>query len=255
MFTCARCGSFGCEGCLFSPIPGREVCARCAEPGLGEPIPWERRSELGLVRAFVDTLRLSTFSPTRFFRTPTTEPSLLVPIAHGVIAPSLGMVLTYVLMGVALMIGGAAVGTFAETSQDSGAIAAMLGIYGCVFVGMSPFALLFGPMQALVGLVFATVCSHGTLALMGRTQAKFEDTLRVLSYTNGAHIAAGIPVLGLLAWFWVLGVEVIALRELHRCTTDRAAIAALAYRAVMLVVIVGGYAAFLAFVYLVGAPV
>ncbi len=52
--VCARCGDFLCAACTLVTSEGRPCCARC-QPLAGEPFPWERRGELGLGRAFLET--------------------------------------------------------------------------------------------------------------------------------------------------------------------------------------------------------
>jgi len=46
-------------------------------------IPWERRAELGLVRAFRDTLVLSIRDPWRFYALPSRETALWSALAYG----------------------------------------------------------------------------------------------------------------------------------------------------------------------------
>lgn len=50
---CARCGDFLCEGCAIA-IDGASYCAAC-EPLAGAAFPWERRGELGILRALALT--------------------------------------------------------------------------------------------------------------------------------------------------------------------------------------------------------
>ncbi|HHH28907.1 MAG TPA: hypothetical protein ENK57_11260, partial [Polyangiaceae bacterium] len=90
-FVCDRCGDFGCVSCLFFAGGKRSICITCAEKGLGQPIPWERRSEIGNVQAFWQTTKLCMFSPTRFFCTPTTQEDSLSAIAYGVVAVTVGL--------------------------------------------------------------------------------------------------------------------------------------------------------------------
>lgn len=179
-------------------------------------------------------------SPTRFFKTPTTHDGVGAAVGHGVLTYTLGMLLTYLVTGLLIMLGGGAIAL--AGGEQMQLFGGFLGFYGCVFAGMSPLALLFGPANALLGLVFATACSHGTLALFGKAKGSFEDTLRAMSYSNAPRIWFVVPVIGFFAWFWMLGVEVIALRETHECGTDWAAAAALGYRAVFTFVVVALYA-------------
>lgn len=240
-FLCTRCGSFGCEACEFTRLAKREVCVACAQKGLGEPIPWERRKELGTWRSFWQTVRLASRSPTRFFRTPTTQPSVMSAVAHGVAASTFGLLMSYIAAGVLVMIGG---GVVALAVKDEGPmIGAVLGAYGCFIAGMSPLALLFGPANALLGLVVAAAASHGTLALFKKTRGSFEDTLRAVSYANAPFVWSWVPVAGGFAYFWSVGLEVVALRETHRCGTDWAVAAAVGYRVALFLALVLGYVA------------
>jgi hypothetical protein len=247
-FLCARCGTFGCAECAFSVIPRREVCRACAAKGLGEPIPWERRAELGTMLAFWQTVRLASFSPTAFFRTPTTQPSVLGAVMHGVATPTIGLLLSYVLIGLLMMLGGG-VAALAIQDPEASMIGGVLAAYGCFFVGMSPVALIFGPANALLGAAFAAAASHGTLAVFKKTGASFEETLRASSYANAPRMFAFVPILGGLTYFWSVGLEVVALRETHRCGTGWALAAALGYRLVLFLMLIVAYAALIGAVF------
>jgi hypothetical protein len=253
VFVCARCGSFGCAACRFSAVAGREICAACAGGGLEEPIPWERRAELGKWTAFWRTTKLAVLSPVRFFKTPTTSPSGMAAVAHGVGTYTVGMMLSYALSGLTLLLGG---GVLALVGEDTGLqeLGGVLGVYGCAIVGMSPLALLFGPANALMGLVFGTACAHGTLALFGKARGSFEDSLRAMSYSNAPRVLFFVPVLGILAWGWMLRLEVVGLRETHGCGTDWAAAATFGYRVALVLVTVLAYAAIFGFAYLSAQP-
>lgn len=250
-FVCARCGTFGCTDCQFSWVKKRGTCAACAAQGLGEPIPWERRKELGTWTAFWRTARLASRSPTAFFRTPTTTESAVPALSHAVISFTVGMLLSYLVAGLLVMVGGGAAAVFVPESQGGQTIGAVLGAYGCFIAGMSPLALLFGPANALMGVVIAAAAAHGVLALFKRSTAGFEDTLRAVCYANSPYVWSWIPVLGGLTWFWMIGLEVIALRETHRCGSDWAALAAIGYRLVLLLVIVLSYAALIGAILLI----
>ena len=247
-FVCTRCGTFGCGECMFSPVPKREVCDACAAQGLGEPIPWERRKELGTWKAFWKTVRLASRSPTAFFRTPTTHENVFAAMVHGTVTFTIGLMLSNLVAGVLVMLGGGATAMFVQ-SQAGETFGGLLAMYGCFLAGMSPAALLFGPANALMGIVTAAAAAHGVLALFKKTRGGFEDTLRAVCYANSPYVWQWVPVLGMFTWFWTIGLEVVALRETHRCGTDWAAIAAIGYR----VVLVGGLV--LGYLLMVGAMV
>lgn len=240
-FLCARCGDFGCAQCLFASVKDQPVCARCAAKGLGEPVPWERRKELGNVRAYWQTAKLAMTSPARFFRTPTTHEHVGAALMHGVLSVTVGLFFSYVIAGLVL---GASGGAFAAIGdQATQPIAAILAGYGCAMIGLSPMlALMAGPANALFGQVLAAACAHGVLALAKKARGSFEDTLRVCSYSNAPYLLTFIPLFGSFAWFWVVGIEVVGLREVHRTSTDWAAAAAIGYRVAFILAIMIGYA-------------
>lgn len=67
--TCPRCGNFTCATC--NP-DGRTLCPSCrtlTNDATGNTVPWERRAELGLVKAFIEQVKETTFQPRRFWAT------------------------------------------------------------------------------------------------------------------------------------------------------------------------------------------
>ena len=230
VFLCTRCGSYGCGQCQFSAVAGREVCRACAQHGLGHPIPWEQRKELGNISAFWRTSMLVIRRPTKFFRTPTLHKGTLGAVMHGVLTYSLGQAAGMLFTGVLMLLGAAASATLLP-GREGETLASLLGVYGCVFAGFSPIvALLFGPANAILGLVLSGAISHVILSAAGKAKGSFEDTLRAISYTNAPRLFLWIPLGGVAAWFWMLWLEVVAVRETHKCGTDWAVAAALGYR-------------------------
>lgn len=251
-FTCTRCGSFGCVACLFGgePPPGvmrHEVCRACAKHGLEEPVPWERRKELGIWRAFLDTTRLASRQPTRFFKTPAIEKGPAGAIFYALAAYAVGQLALMVLMGALMIVGGGVAGIVTEEPLLAGVLAG----YGCMFAGLSPFFVAQGAAQALVGMLVAAGAAHGTLALLKKTGAKLEDTLRAVGYAYAPMVWIWIPGCGFyIAYFWMLAVELKAIRETHRTGNDSAALAVFGYRVLLLLFLIAVYAAFFAFVVL-----
>lgn len=251
-FACERCGTFGCVACRFGGQPPDgvvrlEVCRACAADGLAEPIPWERRRELGWWRAFADTTKLVCTSPERFFRTPSIERGATGGLFYGVAAYAVGQLLLMLVMGAMMVLGGAVAGAITEEPVIAGVLAG----YGCFFAGLSPLILAQAPVQALLAIVIAAGAEHGTLMLMKRTRAKFEDTLRVVGYAYAPHVWIFVPVCGgLVSWFWMLWCELKAIRELHRCGTDGAVLAVGGFRVLALLGVIALYAAIIAIAFL-----
>ncbi len=237
-FTCTRCGTYGCDDCVFAAVVGREICRSCAAQGLSEPLPWEQRKQIGWWRAYWRTTKLVMTSPSATFRTPTTEEGVMGPVLFGAAAYTLGQATVLVL--VLLMFLG--MGTAMAVTTEEPAIGAVFAGYGLCMI---PITLLQAPVYAVIGILFSGGLSHLTLVMLKKSRVGFEQTLRAVSYANAPHILA---ILSCVAPFWVIAAETVALRETHRCTTGTALFATVAWRLLFLLLIVGAYAAFIALV-------
>lgn len=238
---CARCGSYACAECVFAWVP-REICVTCAAAGLGEPVPWERRKEIGIWKAFWQTTRLVSRQPTRFFRTPPTVPGVVEPVIYGVAAYTVGQLFINVVLSILIMIGG---GIGAAVADEPTIGLVVLG-YGAVFGVIGIFATVAqAPVYGVIGILVAAALAHGMLKLMKKAEGTFEDTVRAVAYANGPYVWSWIPIpiIGaFVGWIWMVVAETIAVRETHRLRTDRAVLAVVLYRALFFLLIVGGYA-------------
>lgn len=238
-WLCARCGSFACDGCVFSTVARRPICRSCAQGGLGEPIPWERRRELGRLRALWQTTKVAMRSPARFFRTPATEEGQLWPVTYGVLVYTAGQVGSYLLTALVMLAGGGIAAALAPEPEVGGLI---FGYFGCWTLGMFPVMLLQAPVYALLGILGGAAMSHGTLALLRVPRGSFEQTLRAVAFANAPYILYFVPCFGpIVGWIGVVVLEVIGLRESHRIGTDKAVLAAVGYRVVGIVLVIVAY--------------
>lgn len=87
--SCARCGNFACAECKRPAEEGQWFCAACDDHAAGH-IPLEQRAELGLPRAFGQTLLGVLLRPWVFFAQRPREHSLLPPFlfATAITAPA-----------------------------------------------------------------------------------------------------------------------------------------------------------------------
>ncbi len=237
-FLCVVCGTYGCGACAFAKVDQGTTCRACAARGLSEIVPWERRRELGWMRAFWETTRLVCTEPKRFFATPAGESGMLGPVLFAVVAHTVGGALMMLSFGLLMLVGSGAAILAGEP-----ALGAVFGVYGgCATVGFVPIALIAYPLQGLVQALFAAMCSHGTLVLLKRQRATFEQSLRAVCYGSAPYFWTFVPCIGWYGCiFWVWYCEAVALREAHRTTTDRAAIAVLGYRFLFLGFVVALY--------------
>ncbi len=191
--------------------PTREAPSDAAAAPDGGTFPWPPGPRLSLLDALGETIRLSLFEPTRFFRA--------MPLSS-----SLGAALVYyVLMGVA----GAGImlfwGTvFAFFVAPGGTLAVLLGVGDGDF-GTRLVDFLLSPLASLVGLVILALVVHVTLAIFGGARNGLGATLRALSYTAASQLFVIVPAIGIfVAIGWWLALAVIGLREVHGTSTGRA---------------------------------
>ena len=236
-FLCVVCGTYGCTDCAFATGERGTTCRACAARGLAESIPWERRAQLGYVKAFWETTKLVCKEPKRFFSTPSTEVGMAGPVMYAVAVNTFGTIMSMVIIALAMLVGAGG-----ALIADQREVAAVFGLYGGFFACFVPFSLITVPLQALMNLLIATACTHGSLMLLKSQRATFEQTLRAICYANAPNFWMWVPCAGWFATFWMWGVEAIALRETHRITTDRAVLAAIGYRILFVLLIVGLYA-------------
>jgi hypothetical protein len=92
-WVCGRCGRFACTSCTTVLASGAAICAAC-QTDAPATIPWERRRELGLVRAAMLTVRDVLAAPARFFSQRPRERSIVPALALG-----MSFYLVYVVAG------------------------------------------------------------------------------------------------------------------------------------------------------------
>jgi hypothetical protein len=210
---CARCGDFVCAPCASRGAGDRRYCPRCEDFGR-ERFPWERRGELGLLRAFGATFFGSLLSPTRTFSLALRDRSFVPALAYGL---------------------------FLNVLSASGALAYDL-IEGHVYSGAwivpqyTFVRALASPILFVLALGLLASLWWLALAIVGaRSSSSFPQLARAMSYVTGSVAPFGViamritprgTVLLLAAWFLYQSVlQTLAVRSLARIEPWRAALA------------------------------
>lgn len=200
------------------PLPG-------GPPAAASSVPWERRDEIGLAAALIETTKQVLTGPTDFFRRMPVAGGVGSPLLYAVIIGYLGILVSAVYSAVFMLVGGAARGAFGafgdrpEVARMVEAFSGWGGIIGQV---------LFGPFGIVIGLFVSTAIVHLMLMLLDGASQGFEATLRVLSYAHAASILAIVPFCGgLIALVWSLILWIIGLAEAQRIPVWKAALAVL----------------------------
>ena len=183
-------------------------------PGARTGLPWENRQQLGLVKAFSDTLVMVLTKPVEAFQIMRTEGGLVDPLLYAIIGGSFGFIV-YFLITLAL-------GSFGMMGGQRNPLAAMFG----AGVGMI-FMIILCPIFIAIGLFIGAGIIHVCLMLVGGAKRSYETTLRVVCFTSGStQPLLIIPICGgFISGIWGLVVECIGLARAHETDTGRAVLA------------------------------
>jgi len=195
--------------------PGGEVLAPVtgiARSGL----PWEHREQLGLVKAFSDTLIMVLTKPVEAFQIMRTEGGLLDPVLYAVIGGSLGFIVYFL---------------FTLLFGSFGMMGGQRNPFGAIFGGAigTIFAIIFCPILIALSVFIGAGIIHLCLMLVGGAKKSYETTLRVVCFATGStQPLLIVPFCGsFVAGIWGLIVECIGLARAHETDVGRAVLAIL----------------------------
>ena len=180
-------------------------------PGSG--LPWEHRQELGLLKAFFDTVGMVLTKPNEAFGMMKTEGGLTDPLLFALIGGSAGMIVSFL-----MQIGLQSVGFMPDRQS------AVLGLgLGIVFV------IILMPLLLVVGMFIASGLLHLCLMIVGGAKRPFETTFRVVCFSSGStYLLAMIPVCGgMIAALYNLVLECMGLARAHETEIGKAIMAVL----------------------------
>jgi hypothetical protein len=181
---------------------------------------WERRKELGFVKALLQTWKEVLFNPTTCFSRMKTSGGFATPLLF-----NLTMVVIYAFFTTIyqLLFTGMYGATAAATHDGSTSIQGIGGgLPPFVNIGVMMFA-----VPLLVGLTFLNAwITHLCLALFKGTSKSYEATYRVICYSYSTWIFALVPCAGgIVSSIWWLVATIIGLSKVHRTEGWRAAVA------------------------------
>ena len=194
-----------------SETPGAQGVVAVAPIGL----PWDRRQELGLFPAFLETLKLVLLNPTTAFSAMKTEGGLSEPLIYAVIGGSVGFIVYFL---------------FSLFMSSFGLMGSHNELAGVLGVGMGAVVfIIFMPLLIALGIFIGSGIVHLCLTLVGGARRAFETTFRVVCFAVGsAYPLMIVPVCGgLISGIWCLVVECVGLARAHQTTTGRALLAIL----------------------------
>jgi hypothetical protein len=219
------------------PLAAAGVSAASAGAGL----PWEHRAQLGLVKAWFDTVSLLITKPSEAFTMMRPEGGLLDPLLFGLIGGCAGSIVSLLFQGLFQSIPG-------FSSHNDLFDFFGLGPWGLIII----YAVLM-PVLITIGLFIGSGILHLCLMMVGGANRSFETTFRVACFTSGAaNLFSMIPICGgIIAFVYHIVLECIGLSRAHQTTTGKALLAIFLPMIVccglivLLVVLLGGFGALL----------
>ena len=198
------------SGATPSPSPILETVA-----AVPTGLPWDRRQDLGLFPAFVETLKLVLLNPTTAFSAMKTEGGLSEPLIYAIIGSSVGFIVYFL---------------FSLLMSSFGIMGNRNALAGVLGVGVGAFVfVIFVPVLIALGLFIGSAILHLCLTLVGGARRPFETTFRVVCFAAGsAYPLMILPICGgFISGIWCIVVECIGLARAHQTTTGRALLAIL----------------------------
>lgn len=233
---CPSCGTDLAAAGAFDPPPPGYPPAGGYPPSGGYPpppgspppggqTPWERRRELGLVNALIETTKQVLSRPTEFFRAMPITGGVGEPLLYAVIVGYIGLFASTIYNIVFRSVLGASLSQIGMAPEMERTLAPLLrgGMVGVII------NLLFGPVFIAVGLLIGAGILHLIVLLLASGGRGFEATFRVTAYTEAAALFNIVPLCGgLVSAVFAIVLLVIGLSEAHAITRGKAAAVVLA---------------------------
>jgi hypothetical protein len=181
----------------------------------GSGLPWEHRQELGLVKAFFDTVIMLLTKPAEAFGMMKTEGGLMDPLFFALIGGCAGMLVAFLFQLVFQSMG-------FMINRNSGIMGMGMGIW--IF-----FGLIAMPVMFVCWLFIWSGILHLCLMMLGGAKKPFETTFRVVCFSSGsAYLFAIVPVCGrVVAPIYNIVLQCMGVARAHETDTGKAVMAVL----------------------------
>ncbi|HXB56093.1 MAG TPA: YIP1 family protein [Vicinamibacteria bacterium] len=205
----------------FCPSCGRDLPPSLPPPAAGGT-PWERRAQIGIVTALIDTTREVLTGPTAFFRSMPVVGGIGAPLGYGVIVGYIGLVAQALYQAIFRSVLGSGLGSLAGRPEWERLATTLQSGLGLVI------QVILGPAILTVGLFLSAGIVHLLLMLLGGARRNFEATFRVACYAEAPALFALLPFCGgIVGIIYRLVLYIIGLAEAHQIGKGTAAAAVL----------------------------
>lgn len=183
----------------------------------GPGLPWERRSEVGFLNGFVETIKLFVTNPTEAWRLAKERGDYAEPLVFAILVSWIGIAASTLWSGLF----GQAWTSFLPPEMKEKLGDAFATNAGALLIQVG-----VAPVLVLIGLFVGAAIYHVSFLLVGATKdsaSGFEGTFRVVSYASVSQLANVIPFVGgFAALVWNIVLMVLGAVRMHRTTQGKA---------------------------------
>lgn len=190
-------------------VPAPTIAARSG-------LPWDNRSSLGFVNAFVATFKLVLLEPANAFNVMKREGGFGDPLIYAITGGSFGLLFYFIYNFFFTSLTG--------LGSHRNPLAHLIGTgIGAIF------CIIFIPVLIAVGVFISSAIFHLCLMIVGAAKQPFETTFRVVCFAGGSTTPLlVIPFCGaLVSGIWRIVLYCIGFARAHETDTGRAVIAVL----------------------------
>jgi len=238
----ARCPN--CRNTFSTERAGRQECPACGKPlVVPEPpaapapgvdvapeqgTPWEHRKELGLWRAWTQTLSLALLEPARLFasaRIDRTSDHLSFAVLTTSVFWAIGQILERAMLSGQREQMRRLLGAISENPDVSSMMQKMIDTQAAanswpVVIGLS----LLTPIFSFIFVYLNAAVTHAFALLLGQSKRGFPATFTVCCYACAPLVLMAVPACGsIVGVVWLVVLTGIGLKEAHRISTGGAA--------------------------------
>jgi hypothetical protein len=183
------------------------------------PLPWEARDTRGFLPALFDTLGLFWSSPSEAWARTRESGDIGSPLLFAVLVAWISTIIQTL------------VARFIALPALPGMMGRRFGAMGAAGRPGLVVTIILAPIFVVIALFIASAILHLCCMIVGaltNSRAGFEGTFRVVAYSDAAHIANIVPVIGpLIAVVWWIVLAVMGITRLHHTTQGKAIVAIL----------------------------
>ena len=238
----ARCPS--CRNTFSTERSGRQECPACGKPlvvpeqaavlatpdeaATPQGTPWERRAELGTLRAWGQTISQALLEPGRLFasaRIERTSDHLWFAVATMSVFWAMGQVLERALLTGEREQMQRLLGSISSNPDVSPMLKRMIDTTGAanawpVVIGLA----LLTPVFSFVVVYLNAAVTHGFALLLGQSKRGFPATFAACAYSCAPLVLLAVPACGsTIGVIWLVVLTGIGLKQTHRISSGGAA--------------------------------